>query len=123
MVNNKQLNKSYEYPPEDKEILAELTDPNYEGGSYVLPADAGSLDKAKYEVCRSMVDYLLKNNLKEEQIAQRIELSKAEVKRMLRYRIDEFTLDRLITYADKLFFPFQVGVIKAEPRTREQIGK
>lgn len=118
MTNN---NKSYQYPLEDKEILANIQHPNYDGGSFALPPSASSLEKAKYEICRNIVRYKRENNLTKEEIAEKIQLSPAETKRILLYRIEEFTLDRLITYASNLFFPLELGIIKAEPRKENRI--
>jgi hypothetical protein len=124
MTNNNQKNikyknQSYQYPPKDKEILEMMNHPNYDGGSFSLHADASPLEKTKYDICRNIIRYKRENNLTREDIAEKIQLSPAETKRILLYRIDEFTLDRLITYASNLFFPLELGIVKIEPREKE----
>ena len=121
--NNNQPNKSYQYPLEDKEILAKMKHPNYDGGSFALSPQASSLEKAKYEICRNIVRYKREHDLTQEEVAEKIKLSSAETKRILLYRINEFTLDRLVAYASNLFFPLEVGIIRIEPREREWIKK
>ena len=50
-----------------------------------------------------MLGYKLDNKLTREQIARKIQLSKAETEDILFCEIEKFTLDRLMTYANKLF--------------------
>jgi hypothetical protein len=42
--NSNQPNKSYQYPPEDKEILAKMEHPNYEGFNITLSPNATPLE-------------------------------------------------------------------------------
>src|SRR5256885_13674186 len=114
--NNNQPNKSYQYPKEDKEILAKMKHPDYDGGSFALSPQASSIEKTKYEICRNIVRYKRKYHLDLEEIAKKVQLSPAETKRIFLYRINEFTLDRLVTYASNLFFPLEVGIVRMEPR-------
>ena len=108
--NNNQPNKSYQYPPKDKEILEQMRHPNYDGGSFALPPNASSLEKAKYEICRNIVRYKREHNLTKEEMAEKIQLSPDETKRILLYRISEFTLDRLVAYTDNLHIPFEIKI-------------
>ncbi|CAG8752885.1 39484_t:CDS:2 [Gigaspora margarita] len=52
--NNKQPNKSYQYPPRHKEILAKMRHPDYEG-NFLLPDNASLLDKTKYQICKQIL--------------------------------------------------------------------
>ena len=95
---------------EEKEFekyLQKIEDPNYQGGSWALSPRASSLDKSKYAICEKVVCYKQDNNLSIEEIAQKIELSRAETEDILHYHLDYFTLDRLVFYVDKLLFPDQ----------------
>ena len=95
-----------------KKVLAEIESPqDWGNGSWSLPENPTVLEKAKYEVCKQVVSYKQDNNLSTPEIAQRINLTNSETKDILHYHIDYFTLDRLITYAGKLFAPSQVKVI------------
>jgi len=118
---NNQPNKSYQYPKEDKEILAKMRHPDYEG-NFLLPTDASLLDKTKYRICKQILSYEYDNKITTEELAERINLSVPETKEILLCHIHKFTLDRLITYADNLFSPLEIGIIKAEPR-REILRK
>ena|SRR5256885_7062897 len=101
--------------PRDKEfekILQEAEDPKNIGqGSWTLPRNATSLQKAKYELCKQILIHKQDKKLSTEEVAERINLSNSETKDILFYHIDYFTLDRLITYAEKLLAPNEVKVI------------
>src|SRR2546423_15586754 len=84
---------------EFEKILQELEDPKTIGiGSWALPANATPLEKTKYNICQNILRYQRENNLSDEEIAQRINLTQAETEDILFCRIPYFTLDRLMTY-------------------------
>jgi len=98
----------------DKEFekyLQEVSDPkNNSEVNYALPKNATPLQVAKYKLCKQILGYKLKNKLTREQVAEKMEISKAEVEDILFCHIEEFTLDRLITYASKLLEPAEVNI-------------
>lgn len=63
--------------------------------------------------------YKQDNNLTVEELSEKIDLSFPETKEILLCHIHKFTLDRLITYLDKLFPQVELGIIKANSRERE----
>ena len=91
-----------------KEYLAEIESPDYPWVFKCLPENATLLDKAKYALCDEILTYQEDNNLSDETIAQRIELSKEITLQILLHWIDKFTLDELINYTDKLYSPSQI---------------
>src|SRR5438270_133386 len=58
---------------------------------------------SKHELCREILIYQRKHKLTDEEMAKRMELTLAETQDILYYCITYFTLDRLATYAEKLF--------------------
>src|SRR5436190_14353460 len=99
-----------------KKYLEELDNPkNNQEVNYALPENPTPLQVAKFEICQEILGYKLDNNLTREQVAERIDLSKAEAEGILFCRIEEFTLDRLVEYASKLLDPIRVKVI-LEPK-------
>ena len=104
-MKNNQENQEY------KKYLEELNDPNYQGGSWSLPENPTPLEQAKYEICRQIVSYKLDTKISTEDLAQKIQLSKAETEDILYYRIDYFTLDRLVAYATRLFQPLEIKMV------------
>ena len=114
MKNNQQKQEYQKY-------LEELCDPNYQGGSWALPENATPLEQAKYDVCRQVVSYKLDTKISTEEIAQKLQLSKAETEDILYYRIDYLTLDRLVAYASRLFKSFEVKMVIEKKKTDKVI--
>ena len=98
---------------EFEKYLQKVEKPDYDGAdiSWDLPENATTLEKSKYELCEKMLIYQQDNNLTDEEISDKIKLTTAETRDILYCHIDYFTLDRLITYADKLFEPLEVKMI------------
>ena len=111
----KKVSKQSQYPdPQFKEYLNQLASPHYQGGSWVLPENPNPLEKSKHELCREVLIYQRKHKLTDEELAQQLELTLAETEDILYYRISHFTLDRLLTYTNKLLKsePLIIGIIK-----------
>jgi len=66
-------------------------------------------------LCEKILGYQQDNNLSDEEIANKIKITTGETRDILYCHIDYFTLDRLITYASRLFSPSEVKVI-IEPK-------
>ena len=82
----------------------------------LLPANASPIDKAKYKVCEKILAYQQDNNLPIEEVAHKIKLTTAETKDIFHYHLSCFTLDRLLTYANRLFSPTEIEVIINEKK-------
>src|SRR5215475_9966782 len=98
------------------EYLQEIEDPkNNSEVNYALPENPTPLQVAKFEICQEILGYKQDNDLTREQVAEKMEISKAETEDILFCCIEKFTLDRLVEYASKLLDPIQVKVI-LEPK-------
>jgi predicted XRE-type DNA-binding protein len=104
-------NHSYQYPSGDKEIIAKISNPNYEVGNYILPANASVADKFKYEICQTILTYQQQSKISYEELARRIDLSFARAMNILKGRINDFDLDELVSCLEKLTIPCQVRII------------
>jgi hypothetical protein len=94
-----------------KEFLQKAEDPNYQREiNRSLPKNPTPLQVAKYKLCKKILGYKLDNNLTREQVAEKIQLSKAETEDILFCEIEKFTLDRLTEYAGRLLFPCEVEI-------------
>lgn len=71
-------------------------------GSYILPSNAGAVDKAKYDVCKHILVYMHREDLSQRQLAEKIGVPETRISEVVHYRINKFTLDRLIEYYEKL---------------------
>jgi hypothetical protein len=91
--------------------LEKIEDPNYQG--YVnqsLPENPTDLEETKFNFCQTILAYQQDNNLSDEELAKRLALSIPETKEILFCYINNFTLDRLIGYVSKIFFPSKVKI-------------
>jgi|ERR1043166_243031 predicted XRE-type DNA-binding protein len=97
--------------------LQKIEDPKYQREiNRALPPQATPLQITKYQLCKKILSYKLNNNLTREQVAQKINLSKAETEDILFCEIEKFTLDRLTDYASRLFAPCEIEVIIKEQK-------
>jgi len=122
-VKKTSLNKRKRSLTEEGEFekyVQSLEDPNYQGGSWALPENANTSERTKYEICEKVIKYKRNNKLTTEKLAQKIQLTKPETEDILYCRLDCFTLDRLLTYTDKLFAPSQLRIIIGEPTRRKR---
>lgn len=102
MVKNNKISEEEQF----EKHLQKIEDPNYEGETNLaLPENPTPLEKSKYDICQSILAYKQDNHLTTEQVAQQIQLSIPETKEIFLAHLDKFTLDRLMTYAGKIF-PF-----------------
>ncbi len=89
----------------DKEFekyLNQLSDPNYQGGSWSLPENASVKEKIKYEICREILLHQRKHQKTDEELAQKIELTLTETQDILYYRIANLSLTQLLNCTKKL---------------------
>lgn len=85
---NKKLSKAT-----PSKVFDEITDP---------------VDRIKYQICEQFVIYMNSKNLTQNDLATKIEIDKALISKIVHYNFERFTLDRLITYLNKLYS--KVGV-------------
>jgi predicted XRE-type DNA-binding protein len=109
-----QINDS-DYPWPDEETLAHvrlITDNlEYDGGGFtLLPSNASAVDRAKYQACLMILGYKMDHDLLQKDIGEKIGADESRVSEIVRMRIDKFTLDRLIGYAEKLHPKLRVHV-------------
>ncbi|MBT4760755.1 MAG: XRE family transcriptional regulator [Bdellovibrionaceae bacterium] len=67
-----------------------------------MPKNATKAEKLKYELCRQFVKYLVKTKLSQKELAEEIDIPPARLNEIVKYKIDLFTVDRLIDYAERL---------------------
>jgi predicted XRE-type DNA-binding protein len=107
MIKNKEFEK----------YLEKIEDPKNEREiNRSLPENPTIPQVAKYKICKKILAYQIKNKLNDEELIQKLDLSQAETEDILFCEIEKFTLDRLLTYASRLFSPNEIEVIIEEKR-------
>ncbi len=96
-----------------KRVREKLSDLNYTGGNLALPASASEVDRAKYELCQIIAKYQRENQLLQKDIAAKLGVDDSRVSDILRGKIEGFTLDRLVSYAEKLHPGLKVRIVAA----------
>jgi|GEM_PF-1830575 len=96
-----------------KRIREKLSDPDYEGGSFIVSEDASEVDRAKYQLCQLIARYQREHGLLQKQVAEKLGIDEARISEILRGKIEGFTLDRLVSYAEELYDNIQVKIVAA----------
>lgn len=96
-----------------KRVRDKLSDPNYIGGNFALPAKASETDRAKYQICQLIARYQREHALLQKEIAAQIGVDESRISDILRGKIESFTLDRLIGYAEKLHPGLKLQILAA----------
>jgi predicted XRE-type DNA-binding protein len=65
------------------------------------------VDQIKYNICAEFIIYKREHHLNQREFAQKLEIGEALVSKILRYQFEEFTIDRLIRYLEKLGVKFE----------------
>ena len=100
-----------------KEYLKEIEDPkNNREVNYSLPENPTPLQVVKYKLCKKILGYKLEHELTRQQVAEKLDLSLAETEDILFCHVEEFTLDRLVAYASRIFQPLELGITEAKER-------
>ncbi|RIA89965.1 hypothetical protein C1645_824034 [Glomus cerebriforme] len=79
-------------------------------------------EKSFKEYLQEIESYQQENNLSDKEVANKIHLTTGETREILYCHIDYFTLDRLITYAGRLFSSSEIKVI-IEPKKDKLHGR
>jgi len=70
--------------------------------SYLLPENATKAEKLKYNLCKKFVIYIQKNNISQADLAKKLNMDTARLNEIVKYRINLFTVDKLIDFAQRL---------------------
>ena len=76
-----------------------------------MPSQNASIsEKTKYQFSQVITRYLVQNNLAEEEMTNRLGLDKNATAKLLRGYVENFSLDSLIAYTEKLHLPLRVRI-------------
>ncbi len=75
--------------------------------SRAVPKNAPLPDLVKRDMCAEFIVYKREKGLNQRELAQKLEIGEALVSKILRYQFDEFTIDRLIKYLEKLGIKYE----------------
>lgn len=78
--------------------------------SLTLPKNASKADQVKYKLCEKFVEYLLEHKISQVQLAKKLKVDPSRINEIVKYRIDLYTVDKLMDLAEKLHLDFDVEV-------------
>ena len=78
--------------------------------SRLLPKNASKSDRLKYELCEKFVIYLREHNMTQVSLARKLKVDPARINEIVKYRIDLYTVDKLLDLAQALNLDFEVKV-------------
>jgi len=84
---------------EIQEILNAVSDDDFID---LLPQDASSVDKIKYQLCKKVVSYIQKEKITQAELSRRLEVDRSRINWIVKYRIEHFTIDWLYELIEKL---------------------
>lgn len=70
--------------------------------SRLLPPNASKADRLKYELCKQFVVHLNREKISQKELAEKLGIEPARLNEIVKYRIDLFTVDRLLGYVELL---------------------
>ncbi len=88
--------------PSRQEINKVLTKLKRAEPTRIVSKDAPLLDRTKFQFCQRFIIYMHDNDLSQVEIAKRLGIDKARVNDIVKCKIDLFSLDKLIRFAEKL---------------------
>ena len=82
-------------------------------GSSVLPKNASEADKIKFKLCAKIVEYKLEHKISQKELAEKLGLDEPETSRVLHYKIERYSIERLLGYAKTLHPKLTLEVLAA----------
>ena len=96
--------------PSEKELKTVRKQLSRGNASEALSLSASPVEKAKYKLCEKFVIYKREKNVSQKELAEILGIDEALVSKILRYKIKDFTTDRLIKFLSKLYETIEVNV-------------
>jgi predicted XRE-type DNA-binding protein len=78
--------------------------------SRMLPKNASKADQVKYKLCEKFVIYLIEHKMSQIQLSKKLKVDPSRINEIVKYRIDLYTVDKLMDLAERLHLHFDVEV-------------
>ena len=96
--------------PNENELKTIRTKLSKAEPSRLLPKNASKAAQIKYKLCEKFVIYLMENKITQAQLAKKLKVDPSRINEIVKYRIDLYTIDKLMELAEKLHLHFDVDV-------------
>ena len=81
--------------------------------STVLGPDAPLVDRIKQDLCSKIVQYHLNNKLTQKDLAEKLGVDEPEMSKILHYKLERYSIDRLVGYLEILYPKVRFEVLAA----------
>ena len=96
--------------PTEKELKAIRPKLERAEPSRLLPKNASKADRLKYGLCEKFVIYLADHKMNQAQLARKLKIDPSRINEIVKYRIDLYTVDKLLDLAEKLNLELDIKV-------------
>lgn len=88
--------------PDDKKLKDIRKGLKKSDPSLTLPVNATKAQIVKYKLCEKFVKYLIQHKITQAELARRLKLDTARLNEIVKYKINLFTIDKLLDLAERL---------------------
>lgn len=78
--------------------------------SRLLPKNASRVDQLKFKLCQKFVVYLREHEISKLELAKKLKVNPSRISEIVKYRIDLFTIDKLVDLAERLEMDLHIDV-------------
>ena len=78
--------------------------------SRLLPKNSSKADQVKFKLCEKFILYLMEHKMTQVQLSKKLKINPSRINEIVKYRIDLFTVDKLMDLAEKLDLEFNIEV-------------
>lgn len=96
--------------PSEKELKSVRAKLEKAEPSRLLPKKASKADRLKYKLCEKFVVYLVEHKISQAALAKKLRVDPSRVNEIVRYRIDLYTIDKLMDLAERLQLELKIEV-------------
>jgi len=96
--------------PTEKELKAIRSKLSRAEPSRCFPHNASKADHLKYKLCEKFVIYLMELKISQVQLAKKLKVDPSRINKIVKYRIDLYTVDKLMNLAERMNLDFEVEV-------------
>lgn len=72
-------------------------------GTVMLPENPTPSEQLRWEICQLFIKYANSNDLKNIELAKKLEIHESEVSKILHHRIERFSTDKLLNLLSKIY--------------------
>ncbi len=97
--------------PSEKDLKKIRKDLSKVEGSRIEGDDGSPLEKLKFVICQKFVAYHLKTGVTQKELSILLGIDEALVSKLLRNRIESFSLDRLLRFLEIIYPNYKIELV------------